>query len=375
MRTIEVSEVTKLVRQLCIDANYYLPADLRQAFVDGQNAEESPLGKTIFGEMIANCDLARENNVPVCQDTGMAIVFAEIGQDVHLTGGSFEDAVTEGVRRGYIDGYLRLSVVGDPLRRENTNDNTPCILYTSVVPGDKVKITVAPKGFGSENMTQMKMFTPAATKAQIVDFIADACIHAGSNPCPPIVIGVGLGGTSDKAAYLAKRALLRPVDQHNADPLYAEMEQQILDKVNASGVGPQGLGGTVTALACAIEPFGTHIAGLPGAIIATIGCVAPSCIIVLSLAYVYTKYKNLSLMKGILSGLRPVVIALIASAGLSICKLAFFKEGAAGFGLEFLDPQNLIFFAAAFFILRKWEPSPIKVMVGVGVISALLSFI
>ncbi len=238
-------------------------ADLRQAFVDGQNAEESPLGKTIFGEMIANCDLARENNVPVCQDTGMAIVFAEIGQDVHLTGGSFEDAVTEGVRRGYIDGYLRLSVVGDPLRRENTNDNTPCILYTSVVPGDKVKITVAPKGFGSENMTQMKMFTPAATKAQIVDFIADACIHAGSNPCPPIVIGVGLGGTSDKAAYLAKRALLRPVDQHNADPLYAEMEQQILDKVNASGVGPQGLGGTVTALACAIEPFGTHIAGLP----------------------------------------------------------------------------------------------------------------
>ena len=186
-----------------------------------------------------------------------------IGQDVHLTGGSFEDAVTEGVRRGYIDGYLRLSVVGDPLRRENTNDNTPCILYTSVVPGDKVKITVAPKGFGSENMTQMKMFTPAATKAQIVDFIADACIHAGSNPCPPIVIGVGLGGTSDKAAYLAKRALLRPVDQHNADPLYAEMEQQILDKVNASGVGPQGLGGTVTALACAIEPFGTHIAGLP----------------------------------------------------------------------------------------------------------------
>ena len=178
MRTIEVSEVTRLVRQLCIDANYYLPADLRQAFVDGQNAEESPLGKTIFGEMIANCDLARENNVPVCQDTGMAIVFAEIGQDVHLTGGSFEDAVTEGVRRGYIDGYLRLSVVGDPLRRENTGDNTPCILYTSVVPGDKVKITVAPKGFGSENMTlplprrrswissRMRASMPAPTRAR-----------------------------------------------------------------------------------------------------------------------------------------------------------------------------------------------------------------
>ena len=242
MRTIDVSEVTALVRKLCIDANYYLPADLRQAFVDGQQSEQSPLGREIFGEMIANCDLARENNVPVCQDTGMAIVFAEIGQDVHLTGGSFEDAVTEGVRRGYIDGYLRLSVVGDPLRRENTNDNTPCILYTSMVPGDRVKITVAPKGFGSENMTKMKMFTPAATQEQIIDFIADACIGAGSNPCPPIVIGVGLGGTSDKAAYL---------------------EQRILDKVNASGVGPQGLGGTVTALSCAIEPFGTHIAGLP----------------------------------------------------------------------------------------------------------------
>ena len=237
MRTIDVSEVTALVRKLCIDANYYLPADLQ--------SEQSPLGREIFGEMIANCDLARENNVPVCQDTGMAIVFAEIGQDVHLTGGSFEDAVTEGVRRGYIDGYLRLSVVGDPL------------------PGDRVKITVAPKGFGSENMTKMKMFTPAATQEQIIDFIADACIGAGSNPCPPIVIGVGLGGTSDKAAYLAKRALLRTVGEHNADPLYADMEQRILDKVNASGVGPQGLGGTVTALSCAIEPFGTHIAGLP----------------------------------------------------------------------------------------------------------------
>lgn len=263
MRTIDVREVTALVRQLCIDANYYLPADLRQAFVDGQHNEQSPLGREIFGEMIANCDLARQNDVPVCQDTGMAVVFAEIGQEVHLTGGAFEDAVNEGVRQGYIDGYLRLSVVGDPLRRENTNDNTPAVLYTSLTPGDQVKITVAPKGFGSENMSAMKMFTPAATREMIVDFIADACVNAGSNPCPPIVIGVGLGGTSDKAAYLAKRALLRPVGEKNADPLYAEMEQAILDKVNASGVGPQGLGGTVTALSCCIEPFGTHIAGLP----------------------------------------------------------------------------------------------------------------
>ncbi|MDY3617905.1 fumarate hydratase [Agathobaculum sp.] len=263
MKTIDVKDVTALVRKLCINANYYLPADLRQAFIEGEKAEQSPLGKEIFGEMIANCDLARQNDVPVCQDTGMAVIFAEIGQDVHLVGGDFEAAVNEGVRRGYIDGYLRLSVVGDPLRRENTNDNTPAILYTSIVQGEQVKITVAPKGFGSENMSAMKMFTPAAAKEDIVKFVTDACVNAGSNPCPPIVIGVGLGGTSDKAAYLAKRALLRPVGVHHSDPLYAEMEQEILEQVNASGVGPQGLGGTVTALSCAIEPFGTHIAGLP----------------------------------------------------------------------------------------------------------------
>lgn len=263
MKTIDVTEVTALVRQLCMDANYYLPADLRQAFVRGEQEERSPLGREIFGEMIANCDLARQNDLPVCQDTGMAVVFAEIGQDVHLVGGSFEDAVNEGVRRGYVDGYLRLSVVGDPLRRENTNDNTPAVLYTSLVQGDRVHITVAPKGFGSENMSAMKMFTPAASKEDIIRFVADACIGAGSNPCPPIVIGVGLGGTSDKAAYLAKRALLRPTNESNADPLYAEMERAILERVNASGVGPQGLGGTVSALSCAILPFGTHIAGLP----------------------------------------------------------------------------------------------------------------
>ena len=263
MRKIRTEEIEQAVYELAKKACLNLTPDCVKAIENAAISETGESAKFSLDTILENARIAARENMPVCQDTGMAIVFAEIGQDVHLTGGSFEDAVTEGVRRGYIDGYLRLSVVGDPLRRENTNDNTPCILYTSVVPGDKVKITVAPKGFGSENMTQMKMFTPAATKAQIVDFIADACIHAGSNPCPPIVIGVGLGGTSDKAAYLAKRALLRPVDQHNADPLYAEMEQQILDKVNASGVGPQGLGGTVTALACAIEPFGTHIAGLP----------------------------------------------------------------------------------------------------------------
>ena len=266
MRTIEVSEVTRLVRQLCIDANYYLPADLRQAFVDGQNAEESPLGKTIFGEMIANCDLARENNVPVCQDTGMAIVFAEIGQDVHLTGGSFEDAVTEGVRRGYIDGYLRLSVVGDPLRRENTNDNTPCILYTSVVPGDKVKITVAPKGFGSENMSRLGMLKPADGVEGVKKFVVETVRLAGSNPCPPIVLGIGIGGSFDKAAYLAKHALLRPIDQPNSDPFYAQLEEELLEEINALGIGPQGFGGRTTCLGLSIETAPTHVAGLPVAV-------------------------------------------------------------------------------------------------------------
>ena len=266
MRTIDVSEVTALVRKLCIDANYYLPADLRQAFVDGQQSEQSPLGREIFGEMIANCDLARENNVPVCQDTGMAIVFAEIGQDVHLTGGSFEDAVTEGVRRGYIDGYLRLSVVGDPLRRENTNDNTPCILYTSMVPGDRVKITVAPKGFGSENMSRLAMLKPADGVEGVRRFVVDTVKQAGSNPCPPVVLGVGIGGSFDKVAAMAKHALLRPIDQPNPDPFYAALEAELLEEINGLGIGPQGFGGRTTCLGLAVETAPTHVAGLPVAV-------------------------------------------------------------------------------------------------------------
>lgn len=270
MRTIDVKEVTALVRRLCMDANYYLPADLRQAFVEGREAERSPLGREIFCEMLENCDLARANAVPICQDTGFAVVYAQVGQEVHLTGGAFEQAVDEGVRQGYADGYLRKSIVRDPLRRVNTEDNTPAMLHTRIVPGDKVKIIVAPKGGGSENMSAAKMFTPAATPEVIVDWIAETVIHAGSNPCPPVVIGVGLGGTAAKAAELAKAALLRPVDRDNADPFYAALEHAVLDKVNASGVGPQGLGGTVTALACAIEPYPTHIASLPCAV--SIGC-------------------------------------------------------------------------------------------------------
>ncbi|MGM9650226.1 MAG: fumarate hydratase [Butyricicoccaceae bacterium] len=270
MRNIEASEITKLVKELCMSANYVLPADIRQSYVDGMEAEQSELGKTIFAKMLENCDIAAKNSVPICQDCGMAVVFAEIGQDVHITGGLFEDAVEEGVRQGYVEGYLRLSVVKDPLDRVNTNDNTPPILYTRIVEGDQIKITVAPKGFGSENMSAMKMFTPAATREDIIQFVVDCCDRAGSNPCPPIVIGIGLGGTSDKAAYLAKRGLMRTAGEFNENPYYAEMEKEIIERVNALGIGPQGLGGTVTALMAAIEPFPTHIAGLP--CVVNIGC-------------------------------------------------------------------------------------------------------
>lgn len=270
MREVHVSEVTVLVRRLCMEANYHLPEDIQQSFVRGKEAEQSPLGKTIFDEMIRNCRLACDQEVPICQDTGTAVIFASVGQDVHLVGGAFEDAVNEGVRQGYTDGYLRKSIVSDPLRRVNTNDNTPAVLHTRLVPGEEIEIIVAPKGGGSENMSALKMFTPAATRDQIVAYIADTVIAAGSNPCPPVIIGVGLGGTADKASELAKKALLRPVDVHSADEFYAEMERDILERVNKSGVGPQGLGGTVTALACAIEPYPTHIASLPCAI--SIGC-------------------------------------------------------------------------------------------------------
>ncbi len=270
MKEIHVSEITALVKQLCITANTSLPCDLRTAFAQGRATEASPLGCQIFDEMIANWQLAEKECMPICQDTGVALVFADNGHEVHLVGGSFSDAIHEGVRQGYIEGYLRLSVVSDPLRRGNTDDNTPAMLHTRIVDGDGVSITVAPKGAGSENMSTLKMFTPAASQAQIVDFIVDSVVNAGSNPCPPVVIGVGLGGTADVASELAKRALLRPVDAVNADPLYAQMEAEIVARVNASGVGPQGLGGTVTAFSCAIEPFATHIATLPCAV--TLGC-------------------------------------------------------------------------------------------------------
>jgi len=228
MREVHVSEVTALVRRLCMEANYHLPEDIQQSFVRSKENEQSPLGKTIFDEMIRNCRLACDQEVPICQDTGTAVIFASVGQDVHLVGGAFEDAVNEGVRQGYTDGYLRKSIVSDPLRRVNTNDNTPAVLHTRLVPGEEIEIIVAPKGGGSENMSALKMFTPAATRDQIVAYIADTVIAAGSNPCPPVIIGVGLGGTADKASELAKKALLRPVDVHSADEFYAEMERDIL---------------------------------------------------------------------------------------------------------------------------------------------------
>ncbi len=270
MRNIEAKEITKLVRDLCMQANYVLPDDVRQSYVDGLEKEKSVVGKEIFAKMLENCDIACKNSVAICQDCGMAVVFVEVGQDVHIEGGLLEDAVEEGVRQGYTEGYLRLSVVRDPLDRVNTDDNTPPILYTRLVEGDQIHITVAPKGFGSENMSQMKMFTPAATREDIIQFIVDCVDKAGSNPCPPVIIGVGLGGTSDKAAYLAKRGLMREVGKFNENPYYAEMEKEIIERVNKLGIGPQGLGGTVTALMAAIEPFPTHIAGLP--CVVNIGC-------------------------------------------------------------------------------------------------------
>ena len=269
MREIEASQITAAVKQLCIDANRVLPQDLENCIHCAAEAETSPLGKSILCDLCGNMDAARELNIPVCQDTGMAVVFAEIGQEVHIHG-NFEDAVNEGVRQGYLDGLLRCSVVADPIRRGNTGDNTPAVLHTRLTPGDRIALCVAPKGFGSENMSRIKMFTPSAALDDIVGFVAETARVAGSNPCPPMVLGVGIGGDFEKCALLAKTALCRPVSQPNSDPFYAELEKKMLDAVNALGVGPQGFGGDTTALCVHIEQFPTHIAGLPVAV--NVGC-------------------------------------------------------------------------------------------------------
>ncbi len=270
IRELNVSEITAAVKELCIKANKLLPEDMCDCIKCGAKAEKSPVGQGVFDDLLANLEAAKTEDLPICQDTGMAVVFIELGQDVHLTGGGLTEAVDRGVHDGYVDGLLRKSVVGDPLERVNTDDNTPAVLHLSIVPGDKVHITVAPKGFGSENMSQLKMMTPAVTRSEIVDWVVDVCAKAGSNPCPPIVIGVGIGGDFEQCALLAKKALCRPVSQRNPKQLYADLEAEMLEKINKLGIGPQGFGGTVTCLAVNIEQAPTHIAGLPVSV--NVGC-------------------------------------------------------------------------------------------------------
>ena len=266
MREIDVAKITEVVEKLCIQANQFLPEDVKGAIEKCRACEDWEIAQGVLDNIIENYEIADAQEVPICQDTGMACVFLEIGQDVHLTGGDLTEAVNEGVRRGYDKGYLRKSVVKDPVRRGNTGDNTPAMLYTEIVPGEQVKITVGPKGFGSENMSQIRMFKPSAGLQGIKDFILEVVETAGTNPCPPMVIGVGIGGTFDKAALLAKKALMRPVDSKNSDPYYADLEEEMLEKVNELGIGPQGFGGRTTAIGLNIETLPTHIAGMPCAV-------------------------------------------------------------------------------------------------------------
>ncbi len=266
MREISVNLITDVVERLCIEANTHLPGDVKCAIESCRACEDGVIAQGVLDDIIKNYQIADNENVPICQDTGLACVFLEIGQDVHLVDGDLTEAVNEGVRRGYTNGYLRKSAVADPVRRGNTGDNTPAMLYTEIVPGENIKITVGPKGFGSENMSQIRMFKPSAGLQGIKDFIIEAVETAGPNPCPPMVIGVGIGGTFDKAALLAKKALMRPLDSHHPDPYYAELEKEMLEKVNALGIGPQGFGGKTTAIGLNIETMATHIAGMPCAI-------------------------------------------------------------------------------------------------------------
>ena len=270
MREISVKEVENVISSLCIKANKILPEDLKCCIEMSVNNEELPLAKSINENLVKNLDAAKSMDIPICQDTGMAIVFIEIGQDVHFVDGNINDAINAGVAKGYTEGFLRKSIVSDPLRRVNTGDNTPAIIHTSIVPGKKVKITVAPKGFGSENMSKLKMLTPAATPDDIVDYVVSCVKEAGSNPCPPMVLGVGIGGDFEGCAILAKKALCRPVSQRNPDEFYRNLEDKMLVRINELGIGPQGFGGNTTALAVNIEYGPTHIAGLPVAV--NVGC-------------------------------------------------------------------------------------------------------
>lgn len=265
MRTIHASLLTDTIASLCVEANCRLPEDMRRSIENARNEEKWDTARGILDKIIENYNVADEKFVPICQDTGVCCVFLKIGTDVHIEGDLIE-AVNEGVRRGYRDGYLRKSVVGDPLRRVNTGDNTPAMLYTELVPGDKLELTVAPKGFGSENMSKLAMLKPSDGVEGVKDFVVKTVEEAGPNPCPPIVVGVGIGGTFDKAALLAKKALMRSTDERNKDEYYAALEAELLDRINALGIGPQGFGGRTTALAVNIETMPTHIAGLPVAV-------------------------------------------------------------------------------------------------------------
>lgn len=266
MRTISVTEITDQIKEMCIEANHFLSGDMKKALDDAVGTEVAPLGRQILEQLQENLKIAGEDSIPICQDTGMAVVFLEVGQEIHFEGGSIEDAVNEGVRRGYVDGYLRKSVVKDPLIRENTRDNTPAIIHYSIVPGDRVKITVAPKGFGSENMSRVFMLKPADGIEGVKNAILTAVKDAGPNACPPMVVGVGIGGTFEKCALMAKQALTRPVDQRSEIPYVRELEEELLEKINRTGIGPGGLGGSTTAMAVNINTYATHIAGLPVAV-------------------------------------------------------------------------------------------------------------
>jgi len=266
MRTIHTEEIISNIREMCIEANHMLTPDMQKALECAVTDEKSPIGQKVLGQLQDNLQIAQEDTIPICQDTGMAVVFLEIGQDVHFEGGSLTDAINEGVRQGYVNGYLRKSVVKDPLIRENTKDNTPAVIYYDLVPGDKVRITVAPKGFGSENMSRIFMLKPADGIEGVKNAILTAVKEAGPNACPPMVVGVGIGGTFEKCALLAKKALTRSVDERSSIPYVKELEEEMLTTINRLGIGPGGLGGSTTALAVNINTYPTHIAGLPVAV-------------------------------------------------------------------------------------------------------------
>lgn len=266
MREISVNKIRDSVRDLCISSNYYIGSDVKDSLINYRDRESYPIAKEVLGKIVENADISKNENMPMCQDTGMACIFLEVGQDVHFIDGDIEEAINEGVRRGYEEGYLRKSVVKDPIDRVNTKDNTPAVIYYNLVKGDKVKVTVAPKGFGSENMSKIAMLKPSDGLEGVKKFILKTVEEAGPNPCPPMIVGVGIGGTFDKAAYLSKKALLRTINEENKNEFYAQLEKDLLKDINSLGIGPQGFGGLTTALGINIEVYPTHIAGLPVAV-------------------------------------------------------------------------------------------------------------